>query len=231
VSDQNMEDPFAVTVDEGDPFATAEDFKSGGGSWNPRPSSAEALAENLIVIVPREFDPEAEVSKYMQEKFNMKPTREQWTADIVVLRTADGGPWTFNYRGKKDRDSEEYVEKSHTVEEFPYLMPGFRVTWGNVMGAIRKIHEGPRPMGVGRIRAGYTAKEMRAGKTFEDFVKETEAWEARVKADPKKAGAAPVPRWHFEPFDAAGRPADQVKADKDLALAWWNAARAAGFTI
>lgn len=226
-----MDDPFAVTVDEDDPFATAEDFAGKGGSWNPRPNSAEALAENLIVMVPRSFDANAEVSKYLQEKFNMAPTREQWTIDLIVLGTPDGKPWTFEYRGKKDRDSDEYVDKTHTVDEFPYTMENFRVTWGNVMGAIRKIHEGPRPMGVGRIRAGYTAKEMRSGKTFEDFAAEVAVWEERVRVEPKKAGPAPVPRWHFEPYDTAGRDAADVKKDHAAALAWWKTARAAGFQI
>lgn len=217
----DMDDPFAVTVDEDDPFASSEDFKSSGGSFAPRPSSIEELAEKLIVILPRVFEKEAKVSDYLVEKYNMAPTREQWTADVIVI---DGPtPWTFEYRGRKDRDS-EYENLTQTVTEYPYEMLGYRVTAGNLLGALNKIANGSKPMGIGRIRAGYTAAEMRKGKTFEDFAKERAAWEARVQKDGiRKAGDEPKPRWHFDPSDA---PEDRAKA-----LAWWKAARAAGFTI
>ena len=219
-----MDDPFAVTVDEDDPFATGEDFKSTGGAWNPRPSSAEDLAEKLIVVVPRTFEKDAKVSDYLREKFNLPETREQWTADIVVLENNVSGPWKFTYRGKENRDSTEYVEKLAEVTEFPYEMPGYRITWANVIGALNKISNGPKPMGIGRIRAGYTAKEMRSGKTFEDFAAEVAAWEEKVRTEGvRKAGDAPRPRWHFEPSDAA--------EDRAKALAWWKVARANGFTI
>ncbi len=217
----DMEDPFAVAVDEDDPFATSEDFKGGGGNFAPRPSSIEDLADLLIVILPRVFEKEAKVSEFLQEKYNMAPTREQWTADVIVI----DGPkeWKFSYRGRKDRDS-EYEDMEQIVTEYPYEMLGYRVTAGNLLGALNKIHGGAKPMGIGRIRAGYTAAEMRKGKTFEEFAKERAAWEARVQKDGiRKAGDEPKPRWHFDPSDA---PEDRAKA-----LAWWKQARAAGFTI
>lgn len=217
-----MDDPFAVTVDEDDPFASSEDFKSSGGSWNPRPSSVEDLAGKLVVLVPRNFEKEAKVSEYLREKYSLPETREQWTADIIVL---DGDlPWKFEYRGKEDRDSTEYVTKVAEVTEFPYMMANYRITWQNVIGALNKIADGKKPMGIGRIRAGYTAKEMRSGKTFEMFAEEVAAYDARVKeVGVRKAGDAPKPRWHFDPSDA---PEDRAKA-----MAWWKQAKAEGFAL
>lgn len=220
-----MEDPFAVDVDalgDDDLFATAEDLKSASVQWTPRPSSAEDLAEKLIIFVPRKFEKDAKVSEYLREKYGLPETREQWTTDIVVL---DGPiPWTFSYRGKENRDSTEYVEREHTVTEYPYTMAGFRITWANVIGALNKIQAGDKPFGLGRIRAGYTAKEMRSGKTFEDFAAEVAAWEEKVKTEGvRKAGEAPKARWHF---DASHTPEDRKKA-----LAWWAVAKAEGFQL
>lgn len=219
----DIEDPFATNIGEDeDPFATAEDFKTSGGSWNPRPSSMEDMAGLLLVLVPKKFEKEAKVSEFLRKQYNMPETREQWTADVIVL---DGpASWKFEYRGKKDRDSEEYVTLTHEVTEYPYEMRGFRIVAANMLGACNKIANGPKPMGIGRVKAGYTAAEMRKGKTFEQFAEERAAWEERVRKDGiRKAGDEPKARWHFDPSDA---PEDRVKA-----LAWWKKARAAGYEI
>lgn len=216
-----MDDPFAVAVDEDDPFAAPEDFKSSGGNFAPRPSSIEDIAGKLLVIVPKVFEKEAKVSEYLVKKYNMAETREQWTADVIVL---DGpAEWKFTYRGRKDRDS-EYEDMEQIVTEYPYEMLGYRITAGNLIGALNKISNGSKPMAVGRIRAGFTAAEMRAGKTFEQFEKERAAWEARVQKDGiRKAGEEPKPRWHFDPSNDA--------EDRAKALAWWKKAREAGYEI
>lgn len=215
-----MEDPFAVNVDEVDPFATADDLKSGGGTFVPRPP-VEAIADRLVVLVPRSYDKEAKVSEYAQKTFNMNPVQEVWTVDLIVL---DGGELSFEYRSKKADTKDEYEDKTHTVAELPYEVTGWRVRWGNVIGSLNKLSASPRPFGVGRIRPGYNAAEMRKRKDgFADYAAEIEAWAAKAKSDPMKAGERPKPVWHF-----------QVTEDpKDLALAraWWAKAKEAGFRV
>lgn len=217
---QDMEDPFAVAVDEDDPFASEEDFGRNSGPFVPWPG-IEDVAGRLVVLVPRKHDAEAKVSEYLQNTYNLPATREEWIVDVVVL---DGEvPFSFSYRGKEDKDSTEYVEKVFTVESLPFLVPGWKVSWGNVIGAINKIAGGTKPMGIGHLRAGYNAKDMRSGKTFEMFEAEYSAWEEKVKKNPKAAGAAPRQVWHFVPSGDAG--------DKAKAVAWWKQAKAEGFSI
>lgn len=212
-------DPFAAATEDGqldDPFATADEAKSTGGAFVPWPG-IEAVAERLVVLVPRSQDLEAKVSEYLQRTYNLPATREEWKVDLIVL---DGGELKYTYRSKVDGSEGEFEEKEFQVAagDLPFLIPGWRVTWGNIMGTLNKIHGGPRPFGLGRIRAGYSIKEMRAGRTFEEFAKEREAFYAspRGKKEPR-------PVWHFEVSDLA--------ADRSLALAWWNVARANGFTL
>lgn len=215
-----MNDPFAVSVDETDPFATAEDVKSTGGVFIPRPP-VDAVAERLIVLVPRTFEKEAKVSEYAQQNFGMKPTQERWTVDLIVL---DGGPMSFEYRSKKQDTKDEYEDKTHTVTDFPYEVPGWRVTWANVIGSLNKLSASPRPFGVGRIRAGYSAAEMRKRKDgFADFAAEMDAWATKAKTDPMKAGERPKPKWHFQITEDA--------ADLAVARSWWNVAKDAGFRV
>jgi hypothetical protein len=213
-----MDDPFAVGVDENDPFATSEDVKS-GGVFVPRPP-IDVLEGRTIVVVPRSFDPEAKVSDYLQSK-GFPAVREEWTVDLVIL---DGGKMEYEYRSKVQGKENEFEAKIMTVEEFPFTVPNFRVSWANIIGSLNKLDKSPRPFGVGRIRAGYSAKEMRNGKTYEDFAAELAAWEAKVKADPRKAGERPKAKWHFELLDT--NPDAMAKA-----RAWWNVARTEGFKI
>lgn len=215
------EDPFATsatTVDEDDPFATSEDVKS-GGSFVPRPP-IDVLAERLIVLVPRSFDAEAKVSEYLRREYNLPEFREEWTIDLIVL---DGGTMEYPYRSKVQGTESDYEEKTMTVDEFPFTVPNFKVSWANIIGSLNKLAKSPRPFGVGRIRAGYSAADMRKGKTFEDFAAELAAWETKVKADPRKAGDRPKAKWHFV--------LDESPEALVPARAWWSKARAEGFKI
>lgn len=212
-------DPFAAPTEDGlidDPFATVDEAKSAGGAFVPWPG-IEAVADRLVVLVPRSQDKEAKVSEYLQRTYSLPPTREEWKVDLIVL---DGGDLKYTYRSKKEGTESEYEEKEFEVpaSDLPFLVPGWKVSWGNIMGVLNKLHGGPRPFALGRIRAGYSIKEMRLGKTFEGFKHEREAFYAspRGKKEPRAV-------WHFVVSDEA--------ADRTLALAWWNEARANGFTL
>ena len=214
MTDNMPEDPFAdpVSADLDDPFASAEDLKAGSGVFVPWPA-IEAIRDRLVVIVPRTFDSEAKVSEFLQKTYNLKPTREEWKTDLVVL---DGGTLQYTYRAKRDGTENEYEEREHRIEALPALIPGWKVSWGNVIGSLNKIADSPKPFALGRLRAGYSIKEMRAGRTFEEFRAEQEAFYAnpRGKKEPKAV-------WHLE--------ASEAPADKAVALAWWKTARAEGF--
>ncbi|HTK63992.1 MAG TPA: hypothetical protein VL595_16510 [Pseudonocardia sp.] len=226
-------DPFASSTDAmddlDDPFATADEAKSGGGKFTPWPR-IEALRDRLIVLVPREFDKEAPVSEYLQKEFNLGKTREEWKTDLVIL--ASGGDFSYEYRGKvKDEDKanpdgpDEYAEMTWTVtaDQLPYLIPGWKASWGNIIGALNAITKAGKPMAFGRIRAGYAIATMRKGKTFEDFRAEEEAYYAALAANPRAKLEKPATRWHFE--------VSEDPKDKALGLAWWKAARADGYTL
>jgi hypothetical protein len=225
-------DPFATSTDIDDlddPFATADEAKSSGGAFIPWPR-IEALRDQLVVIVPREFDKEAKVSEYLQKQYNLKPTREEWKTDLVIL--GSGVDFSYDYRGKvRDEDKanpdgpDEYAEMTWTVTaaELPYLIPGWKVSWGNIIGALNTITKAGKPMAFGRIRAGYAIATMRIGKTFADFAAEEEAYYAAVAANPRAKLDKPTPRWHFD--------VSEDPKDKALAMAWWNAARANGYKL
>lgn len=217
----DLTDPFAANTDEDfDPFADADDVKS-GGPFVPWPN-IEAVAERLVVLVPRKFDEKAKVSAYLQEKYQLPAEREEWTTDLVIL---DGGDLSYTYQAKKDGTKDEYEEKTHTVAaaDLPFLIPGWRVSWANMIGTLNGLAKLSTPVGFGRIRAGYSAKEMRAGKTFEDFAAEREAYYAARAANPRAKLDEPKPRWHFV---LSKDPADKAKA-----LAWWKAAVAEGYKL
>lgn len=211
---QDIKDPFAVTEDS-DPFATADEAASHAGPFIPWPK-VEDVQGRLIVLVPRAYDEEAKVSEYAQRTYGMKPTQPQWTADLVVL---GGGRLEYAYKAKGEVEG-VYVDAIHVIEasDLPAVIPGWRVTAGNMIGTLNRIHEGPKPFALGRIRAGYTAKEMRAGKTYEEFAAEMAAFEAspRGKKQPK-------PVWHMVVSDDA--------EDRATALTWWRQAHASGFKI
>lgn len=210
---EDIRDPFAVE-DEYDPFATADEAAS-GGVFVPWPG-IEAVAERLVVLVPRKHDKEAEVSEYLQRTYNLPKTREEWRTDLVVL---DGGtPFSYEYQAKKEGTENEFVTATHTFDALPALIPNWRVSWGNILGVLNKISDSPKPFALGRIRGGYGVKEMRAGKTFEQHAAEMDAY---YKAP--KGKTQPKTVWHLVVSDHA--------QDRAVALAWWKAAHADGFKI
>lgn len=228
---ETLADPFAAgaTDDIDDPFATADEAKS-SGTFIPRPR-IEALRDRLVVIVPREFDKEAKVSEHLQREYNMEPTREEWTTDLVIL-PCDGSDFSYDYRGKvKDEDKknpdgpDEYVEMTWTVAaaELPYLIPGWKASWGNIIGALNAITAKGKPMAFGHVRAGYAIATMRKGKTFADFAAEEEAYYTALAANPRAKLDKPTPRWHFE--------VSEDPKDKALAASWWQQARADGYKL
>ena len=210
---ETIADPFTVTGDS-DPFATADDAASHAGPFIPWPK-IDDVQERLIVLVPRKYDEEAKVSEFAQRTYGMPATQPEWRTDLVVL---DGGKLEYAYKAKKEGTDSEYVDATWTVDTLPTVIPNWRVTAGNMIGTINRVHDGPKPFVLGRIRAGYTAKEMRAGRTFEEFAKELADFERspRGKKQPK-------PVWHMVVSDDA--------ADRAVALSWWRAAQADGFKI
>lgn len=206
---QDIRDPFAEQADDFDPFASADEATS-GGPFIPWPS-IEDVAERLVVMVPRTFDPAAPVSEYAQKTYGMKPTQEEWRVDLVVL---DGGKLEYTYRAK---EGEEFKDATYVID-LPALIPGWRVSAGNIQGVLNKVSKLSTPLALGRIRAGYTRKQMDAGRTFEEFAAEREAFYAnpRGKTQPK-------PVWHLV--------ISETPEDKALALAWYRAAVAEGFKI
>lgn len=228
---ETLADPFADNVDPDDlddPFATADEAKSSGGAFIPWPR-IESLRDRLVALVPREFDKEAKVSEYLQKEYSLKPTREEWRTDLVVL---GGGDFSYGYRGKvKDEDKknpdgpDEFEEMTHEVSaaELPYLIPDWKVSWGNVIGALNAITKAGKPIAFGHIRAGYAIATMRKGKTFADFAADEEAYYAALAANPRAKLDKPAARWHFE--------VSEVPADKALAAAWWKQARADGYKL
>ena len=213
---QDIRDPFAVDgTDDFDPFASAEDAASRGGPFIPWPKITY-VQDRLVVLVPRSFDKEAKVSEYAQRTYGMKPTQETWTVDLVIL---DGPlPLEYGYRAKVEGQEGQYEEATFAIDELPALITGWRVTPGNMIGTLNRVSELPTPFALGRIRAGYSAKEMRAGRTFEEFAQSLQAFYAnpRGKTQPKAV-------WHFVISEAP--------ADKALALSWWKSARADGFKV
>jgi hypothetical protein len=223
-------DPFAVEQEsssqerqyDGDmdaPFASPDEMVA-GGEMVPFPP-IDALSGRLVAVVPRKFDPAAPVSTYLQQTYNLAPTREEWRVDLAVL---DGGELRYSYRSKTEGTEDDYEEREHVVaaDDLPFFVHNWRVTWANVIGRINKM-PAHRAMLLGRFRPGYSAKEMFAGRTFADFAAEMEAWEEKARVNPRAAGQAPRAKWHL----------DLTVSDADRALAseWWRQARAGGYTI
>ncbi len=220
----DIEDPFAedaAVLNEGDidPFADPDEVGGPSGPFIPWPN-VDVIAGRVLALFPKAFDGKAEVSKYTQEKYNVGPTRPEWRVDVVVL---DGEvPFSYEYRSKKEGTKDEFETKTYTVESMPFFIPNFRITWVNVIGTLNKGHE--KGALIGRFRAGYSAKEMRNGKTFEDFNREVAEWEQEVREHgARKAGEPPRAKWHFE--------LSRDPADKALAMAWFKQAHADGYRL
>lgn len=209
----DVRDPFAVDSPEDyDPFATADEATT-TGTFVPWPG-VEAVQDRLVVLVPRKHDKEAPVSAYLQQKYNLPATREEWRVDLVVL---DGPtPFGYKYQAKVEGTEDQYQEATHVFDTLPAVIPNWRVTWGNILGVLNKISEGPKPFALGRIRGGYGVAEMRKGRTFEEHTAELNAYYAnpRGKTQPKTV-------WHLVVSDDP--------KDRAVALKWWHAAAASGF--
>ncbi len=219
---ENLADPFATPAsveDDFDPFATSDDVKTGSGVFIPRPP-IDGLRDRLSVLVPRSFDKEAKVSDFLRREYNLPEVREEWTIDLVVL---DGGTLEYPYRSKVQGTENEYEDKTWTQDTFPFVVPNFKVSWANIIGTLNKLSASPRPFGLGRVRAGYSAADMRKGKTFAQFREEENAWIEKARKDPAKAGDKPKAKWHFE--------LDESPEARKVALAWWNVAKTEGFKV
>jgi hypothetical protein len=219
-----LADPFATSADmdeDFDPFATTDDVKKSGGVFVPRPP-IDALKDRLVVVVPRKFDAEAEVSKYLQEKYNIAPTREEWTLDLIVL---DGGPMEYEYRRKVQGTDDEFESATANVTEFPFEVPNFKATHANVIGFLNRLADGPKPFASGRFRLGYAAAiNRKKADPYAEFAAEYDAWEEKVKSvGIKKAGDEPKGRWHFVQDDSPEA--------LTLARSWWADAKTRGFKL
>lgn len=212
----DIEDPFAdsaITDADIDPFADPEEVEGPKGPFIPWPK-VDVIRGRLVALAPISFDEEAKTSEYAQKTFNSPPTHQEWRADLVVL---DGGaPFSYQYTSKVEGSTDEFEEKTFTVAELPFFVPNFRVTWANVIGTLNRGAE--KGILIGRFEAGYSAKEMRAGKTFEDFQKEEEAFfkAPRGKVQPKA-------KWHFV--------LSRSPEDKALAMDWYRVAHAEGYRV
>jgi hypothetical protein len=211
-----VDDPFASSpADEDDPFADSVDAKVGGGAFTPRPV-LEDLEGRLIIMVPRELDREAKTPQMWVDK-GAKPTREQYTVDMVVL---DGGPLTYSYRDKVvDGNTTRMEDKEYTVDTLPFMWSGVWRTEASIIGQLKKVDGTKKPMLLGVLRRGPQADDRRNGKTWQDIAAEFEKW----RKNPR--GAAPAFSW-FVDVEAA-----DVPANKELALQWWRGARESGYTL
>jgi hypothetical protein len=205
------EDPFAETseVDEDDPFATAEDVKSGGG-FSPSPKWDD-LEGRLVAIFPRDFTDQA------PDPFSEggKGVRDRWVADLVVL---DGPAFTFEYQGPPKEDGSDRDTLTEQVDEVPALFRRKYVHEQSIIGQINKAQKGPRPVLTGRVTRGPQAKDRRAGKTVEDIAAAFEAWRKNPRGNPPRFS------WQID--------VDSVtETDREVARRWLKTARAGGFTV
>lgn len=211
MTQEETRDPFAVETDE-DPFATPEDSK-GGGSFEPSPFF-DAIPGRLVALIPRKFEPEAK-KRADRVEAGGKDTEERYTADMVVL---DGGPVTFWYNEKQE-GSEERVPTEKTIDALPHLFPGTWRTEGRVIGRLKKVDGGARPILLGRVRRVPQKDDAAKGATMASIESAWAAWEKRGKNGPR-------PKFSWDVI-----PDGLTDADKALAASWWKAAQADGFKL
>lgn len=208
----DVRDPFAAAQNEDDPFAAAEDSRA-GGNFEPAPFF-DAIPGRLVALVPRRFEPEAKKRADRIEPGG-KDTEERYTADMVVL---DGGPLTFWYSKKID-GSEEREPTEKTIETLPHLFPGTWRTEGRVVGRLKKVADGAKPILLGRVTRVPQAADRAKGATVASVTAAYAAWEKRGKNGPR-----PKFSWDVIP--------DELTADDHaLALAWYRSAVTEGFKI
>lgn len=216
----DVADPFAASVDEDDPFATAEDVKSTGGPFLPRPYLAD-LVGRLVALVPRELNKEAPKPKGRIEPGG-KETEERYTVDMAVL---DGGELKFFYQSRVEGTEDQYEEKEHVVpaEDLPALWEGVYRNEGSVIGQLKRVDGTARPVLLGRVRRGPQAAEKRKGMTADVVEKAWAAYEGHLKAGRTNA-TKPKFSWFI---DVDGL----TEADYAVARKWLADAKAAGFTL
>lgn len=216
----DIADPFAETVDEDDPFATAEDVKGASGPFVPRPYLAD-LAGRLVAMVPRSFEKEAK-KRADRIEAGGKETEERYTVDMAVL---DGGDLSFFYASKVEGKEDEYEQKEHTIPagEIPFTWLGVYRTEGNVIGQLKKIDGTARPVLLGRVRRGPQAPDKRKGVTADQIEKAWETYEGHLRAGRTNA-VKPKFSW-FVDVDVV------TDADRNLARQWLTAAKANGFSL
>lgn len=204
---QDLDDPFGgADIDTDDPFATSADLKR---SFTPRPTF-EDIEGRLIILIPRTFDAESKTPQMYVDK-GAPPTREQYTADLVVL---SGETLTFTY---KDRSSGEEVEATVTTE-LPNLWTNVYVPQASLIGQLKSAHKTPRPMVLGIMRRGPQAPDRKKGKTFADIEAEFAKWLKNPR------GQQPKFSWQIDP--------DIVTPEqKEIARSWYRQARENGFTL
>lgn len=208
-----MADPFAQATDTDDPFATPEDTKGGSGRFVPSPS-VDALNGRLIAMIPRKLEKRAPKPAEFQRDAR-DTTRERYTVDLYVL---DRNELRFWYNAKVE-GSAGRVPTEHVVpaSEIPFNVPNYWIVQDALIGQIRSVDGGPRPILAGRVRRGPQAKE-RDTKNFASIEAEWKAFEARGMK-----GTKPNFSWQI----------DNAMSNEDLFLLrdWWVKASAAGLTI
>lgn len=199
------EDPFGATVDEDDPFATAEEGKAGGGVFEPTPKIPD-LAGRLVAMIPRKFTDKAIKAERFQKNADDK-YQDRYTVDLVVL---DGGDLSFFAMVK---EGDETVEKEITVPagELPKMWQGSWIFQLALIGQLRKVAGGPRPVLLGRMRRGPLAKN-RGSQSFDSVEAAWSAWDKRGRR-----GTEPDYSWQVDteiPEDA-----------RRVALSWWKSVK------
>lgn len=199
------EDPFSSAHDMEDPFATGSDFK--GGPFTPSPQ-IETLRNRLIVMIPREFNPEAENPFW--EKEGDSKTRELYTVDLYVL---GGGPFVFSYKTKADPEkgiAAEYkdYDAGTPSAETPFEVKRFWVPQGGLIGKLKQTHAKGAPLlGVPNFVPRKSGRDK--GVTNAAIRAEYDAWVKRGKP-----GNGPSTAWGID---------DPTPEQRKVAITWWAA--------
>lgn len=200
----NDVDPFGASLEEVvDPFASPEDLAA---RWEPAPKIPD-LVGRLVAFIPREYTDKA--SK--PEQFRRGPDdlyQDRYTADLVVLDGGDLTWWGTEKVGESTTDREYKISAS----ELPRLFRGIWIFQLALIGQLRRVHGGPRPILLGRVRRGPTVKARAAGETFASIEAAYAAWEQRGRK-----GKEPDYSWQVD--------TNISPADREVALRWWQSAK------
>jgi hypothetical protein len=197
----NEADPFGATVDEEDPFATEEEGRAGGGNFAPTPKIPD-IHGRLVAMIPREFTKKALKAERFRKGDDDK-YQDRYTVDLVVL---DGGDLSFFAQVK---EGDKTVEKEITVPaaDLPQVWEGSWIFQQALIGQLRKVDGGARPILLGRVKRGPVAKD-RGTKSFADVEQAWAAWDKRGRR-----GEEPAYSWQVDTAIS--------EADRAVALRWW----------